>query len=270
MKAFCAAAIAATTLAAVNASAATVTPTDTQGWQAANVRSNATVGITDTFKPAGQGGSVQFTTNTIVNGQDKADFVNYWGVVAGRTLGSISNVGYDWYRASSSTTGQHQAPALRLAYQTESGQTGYLIYENVYNGGSTASPVATDQWVSADATDANFWMRAFGPGRTIEQFDVTLAEWASGVSYGTSQVLNANTSIVGIEVGVGSGWGGTFNGAVDNVRLSFGADTISANFEPNAVSAIPEPATWMTMMIGFGLVGGAARYRRKAFKASIA
>lgn len=270
MKVILAAALAATALVGTYANAATITPSNTQGWQPANVRSNATVGIADTYKPAGEAGSLQFTTNTIVNGQDKADFVNYWGVVAGRTLGNISDVGYDWYRASSSTTGQHQAPALRLAYQTEGGQTGYLIYENVYNGGSIASPVATDQWVDADATNANFWMRAFVPGRTIEQYDVTLAEWAAGAQYGSSQLLNANTSIVGIEVGVGSGWGGTFDGAVDDVRLAFGADRISANFEPNAVAAVPEPGTWVMMMVGFGLVGGAARYRRRSTKAAIA
>ena len=35
-------------------------------------------------------GSLEFTTNTITNGQDKADYVKYRGVVAGRTLGNLS------------------------------------------------------------------------------------------------------------------------------------------------------------------------------------
>ncbi len=266
MKAFFLVASACAALVSGSAIAATVTPTDPQGWQPMNVRSNATVGITDTYKPAGEAGSLQFTTNTIINGQDKADYVKSWGVVAGRTLGNISDVGYDWYRDAASTTGQHQAPALRLAYQTATGETGYLIYENVYNGGSTSSPVATNQWVDANATNANFWMRAFTPGRTIEQYDVTLAEWAAGFSSGSSHLLNANTSITGIEVGVGSGWGGTFSGAVDDVRLAFGADRISANFEPSGVAAVPEPATWAMMLVGFGMVAGAARYRRKSTK----
>ncbi|WP_082543229.1 PEPxxWA-CTERM sorting domain-containing protein [Sphingomonas sp. Leaf339] len=29
------------------------------------------------------------------------------------------------------------------------------------------------------------------------------------------------------------------------------------------VGAVPEPATWAMMMVGFGMVGGAARYRRR-------
>ena len=257
------AAVAASIVLASAASAVTVTPSNPDGWQPANVRSDATVGITDTYKPVGEQGSLQFTTNTVTNGQDKADYVKYWGVKEGRTLGNISNVGYDWYRDSSSTTAQHFAPALRLAYQTSGGQTGYLIYENVYNGGSTSTPVATDTWVDASITNANFWMRAFGPGRTIEKYDVTLAQWASGYTYGTSQPLDANTSIIGIEVGVGSGWGGTFSGAVDDVRLSFGRDTIAANFEPDTTAAVPEPASWAMMVGGFGVVGGTMRRRRR-------
>ncbi len=34
--------------------------------------------------------------------------------------------------------------------------------------------------------------------------------------------------------------------------------------------AVPEPATWMMMMVGFGFVAGAARYRRRSTKAGIA
>lgn len=33
---------------------------------------------------------------------------------------------------------------------------------------------------------------------------------------------------------------------------------------------VPEPVTWATMTIGFGLVGGAVRYRRRSVRASFA
>lgn len=254
----------ATTLAGT-AFAATVTPSNPQGWTPANVRTNATVGITSTYKPAGEQGSLEFTTNTIVSGQDKADYANYWGVVTGRTLGNITNVGYDVFRDSASTTSGWFVPAFRLSYQTAGGQTGYLIYESVYNGYPTAGPyLPSNTWNDLDITGANFWMRAFGPSRTIEDYDVTLAEWAGGFASTrggvSSQLLDANTSITGIEIGVGSGWGNSFRGAVDDVRLSFGADQISANFEPNAV---PEPAAWAMMVLGFGLVGSAMRRRTR-------
>jgi hypothetical protein len=34
--------------------------------------------------------------------------------------------------------------------------------------------------------------------------------------------------------------------------------------------AVPEPATWAMMLLGFGMVAGAARYRRRSVKASLA
>ncbi len=39
----------------------------------------------------------------------------------------------------------------------------------------------------------------------------------------------------------------------------FGFDDVTIN----AVSAVPEPSIWATMLIGFGFVGGALRYRRR-------
>ncbi|MBC8074861.1 MAG: hypothetical protein H7Y32_02195 [Chloroflexales bacterium] len=215
-----------------------VTPSAPDGWQAANVRANATVSIT-TSQPRGDApnnlGSLEFATNTIVSGQDKADYVKYWGVVPSRTLGNLSALTYELYRASSSTTAIHHAPAFRLAYVTPSGDSGLLIWENVYNGGSVGTPVPTDQWLANDILAGNFWMRAFGPGRTIEQYDVTLAEWANGATFPNAHVLGPDTSIIGIETGVGSGWGGSFTGFVDNIAISFGVDSVSANFEPNAL-----------------------------------
>ena len=212
-----------------------VTPNNPDGWQAANLRGSGTVAIT-TSQPRGDSpnnlGSLEFTS---AGSGDKADYVKYWGVVAGRTLGNLSALSYDFYRDSSSTTGQHLVPAFRLFYQTSGGQTGYLIWENVYNGGSVNTPVPTDQWLSKDIFSGYFWMRAFGPGRTIEKYDVTLAQWAAGYTYGTSQPLDANTNIIGIEVGVGSGWNDTFRGFADKVAASFGNDSVTANFEPNPV-----------------------------------
>lgn len=255
-------------MAPVMAQAAVVTPADLQGWQAANVRGTGTVAITDTYKPAGQQGSLQFGSQ---NGNDKADFVNSWGLVAGRTLGNIAAIDYSFLRDSNSTVASFLAPAFRLAYyDAASGKSGYLIYEPVYNG-AQANGVATDQFVASDIRNSNFWMREFAPGLTIEKYDVTLDQWASGVSQATgAHVLNANTFIYGIEVGVGSGWSGVFNGAVDNVAIRFGAsDSVTANFEP-AVAAVPEPATWAMLLVGFAMVGAAARYRRRTTVVRIA
>ncbi len=38
----------------------------------------------------------------------------------------------------------------------------------------------------------------------------------------------------------------------------------------NAVSAVPEPAAWALMIVGFGIVGGALRYRRRSTSVAFA
>lgn len=61
--------------------------------------------------------------------------------------------------------------------------------------------------------------------------------------------------------------------AADRYRIN-GNGTVSA-FGPATsslitVTAVPEPATWAMMLVGFGLVGGAARYRRRRMATSFA
>ncbi len=246
-------------LAATAAHATVVTPSDLQGWTPANVRTDATVGITGTYKPAGETGSLEFTTNTVTPGQDKADFAH----AVNGSLGSLINGGalsFDYYVDSASTTAAHLAPAFRLAFYDEAtNKSGYLIWEDVYNGGG----VPRDTWVSNDILGGNFWMRTFGPGFTVEQYGVTLADWAGGASFAGSYVLSAATRIIGVEVGVGSGWGNSFRGAVDHVDVSFGTagQGVNANFEA-AAAAIPEPGTWAMMLLGFGTAGALLRRRR--------
>lgn len=50
---------------------------------------------------------------------------------------------------------------------------------------------------------------------------------------------------------------------------STGASAFSASSTlsiPPAVGVVPEPATWAMMMLGFGMIAGAARYRRRDTK----
>lgn len=43
-----------------------------------------------------------------------------------------------------------------------------------------------------------------------------------------------------------------------------------AQVTARSVAAVPEPATWATMLVGFGMVGAASRYRRRRTGAAIA
>lgn len=222
---------------AVAAFAATITPTTLQGWAPANVRSTGTVAITATY-PNATNGSIEFTQ---LGSADKADFEvgnanpGGYGLVK-----DITSVGYQFYRAASSTAANFLAPPLRLGvYDPASGKSSLLIYEPVYNG--YPSSVPTNSWVTIDATGANWWMRAMGSSAcTYEVYDVTLAEWAVNLNNGSPMgaVSGCTPNPVGplawvysINVGIGSGWSGTFNGAADNITLAFNGVPTTYNFE---------------------------------------
>jgi len=65
-----------------------------------------------------------------------------------------------------------------------------------------------------------------------------------------------------------------FSGSVTNPTMLTGRFNLVDQFigTPGVltVAAIPEPATWAMMMVGFAMVGGAARYRRRATKIAYA
>ncbi len=52
-------------------------------------------------------------------------------------------------------------------------------------------------------------------------------------------------------------------------RVTFAGNTTSTTFTATstAVAAVPEPATWAMMLVGFGMVAGTARYRRRSTSA---
>ncbi len=228
-----------------------ITPADTSPtasdpliWGEANVRADANVSIAAT-QPRDGDASLELSFSYVTNGQDKADFEVFWDPIAypERTLGNLQDIQYDWY-VDSTTTGiaAHLAPVLRLYYLTTSGERGLLIYEQVYNGYSPSVP--TDVWQTDSIIGANFWMRAFGPGRTINNYSVTLNDWMTSTTPifdwvadpDPAHILSNDTFVVGVNVGIGSGWGNSagdqFLGYVDKVAVDFGSDDIiEANFE---------------------------------------
>jgi hypothetical protein len=217
--------------------AVTITPANLQGWGPANVRASGTVGITTAF-PHLINGSLHFVQ---ASSADKADFeiVNAnpggFGLVQ-----DITSVGYEFYRASG-TAPAFLAPVLRLGvYDPVSGTSSLLIWEPAYNGYPSSVPVGN--WVTIDASTGNWWMRALGTSScTYEAFGITLAEWVSGLNDGvpigplygcTPNPVGAQAWVASINVGIGSGWSGSFDGAVDNVQLGFGATPPTVyNFE---------------------------------------
>ena len=61
----------------------------------------------------------------------------------------------------------------------------------------------------------------------------------------------------------------TFTAAATNTTLRFSADPATSGsaygmaLDNVMIAAVPEPATWLMMLFGFGLIGGALRSRKK-------
>ncbi|MFO7635287.1 MAG: hypothetical protein R6W76_22265, partial [Caldilinea sp.] len=228
-----------------------VTPSAPDDWAPGEVRADATVAIT-TAQPRSGNGSLEFTTNTVTPGHDKADYEKRWtpDSFPTRRLAELTALSYEYYRASSSTTGNHLAPVFRLYVADATvgsstyGKTALLIWEPVYN---SATPIPTDQWISQNILSGNFWMfvpsDSSSPGGPVQNYNSTLDNWINGSPVGQSGDpapinIDANTLVFGVNVGVGSGWGATFRGFVDNVTLRWGADEVHANFEVDQCTTV--------------------------------
>ncbi|VXC05406.1 PEP-CTERM sorting domain-containing protein [Massilia sp. 9I] len=274
MKSLLRSAVVLALLGAGAAQAATVTVTSVSNaptlnsWYLTNYRDVSTGYTSTTFagitsaNPRSGNGSVEMSST---DASGKADYAYTWGFVNNRTLGNVNSIGFDWFRAPG-TSAEHLAPAMRLLYDADGNAAttedrGYLIWEQVYNG-----TTLQNQWVSSSLENQYFWQRQFSPGYTVEDYDMTLANWASGMAPNAQNVasydqLSASTAILGIEFGIGSGWAGTFRGFIDNARIGFaGEEATTFNFE-TAASQVPEPAS--LALLGLGALGFAARRRKQ-------
>lgn len=227
------------------------------GWYQANVGAGSTMGITTDYARSGNG-SAYF--NSTQGDTGKGDLIYYFGNagrVAPVALSSLTSVSFDFYRDGASTTGANLTPVLRFDMSKDGAFAGSLVFENVYQT-QRAAPVNSWTTLSADLTNGIWWATngLLGPtDAAATGGQKTLAQWIADNG-------SANLSVYGVEIGIGSGWSNQFFGAVDNVNVNFSSGrTVAANFEvASDVAAVPEPATWAMMILGFGIIGFGMRY----------
>jgi len=241
------------------------------GWYYNNARASTTIGITGD-EPRSGNGSVYFNgvnngskadIEYLVNGSKPFLSQSYASTGSLGNFSDLSSMSYEWYRDSSSTARSNLHAVMRVLIDRDgnlatTNDRGGLVFERVYN----ALSVTTDTWVSDLITaSTNVWNFGLGLGTgyninsTAYAYDGTLAQW---------QAFMPNAKIIGFSVGIGSGWGGSYLGAVDNVSWTIAGVTSSFNFEltDDGGSQVPEPAS--IALAGLSLLAlGAARRRRQ-------
>lgn len=223
-------------------------PTVADTWLRTNVRNGASIGITNNF-PRNNNGSGYL--NLGPNGSaGKADW-EYYPTGTFGNVADLTSLSYDWYRSSTSSVAPHLHPAIRLIVDIDgvnpgtSSDIAYLVYERAYNPSTSAVP--TDAWTTETiGNSTNLWVSQ--PGVGIEPvYNRTLADYKAGTYTPTAgwSRITGNSVIIGVSMGIGSGWSGTFVGAVDAPTIvRTGGPVYSANFEiaaPVVTSSTPVP-----------------------------
>ncbi|WP_028965509.1 PEPxxWA-CTERM sorting domain-containing protein [Sphingomonas phyllosphaerae] len=162
-------------------------------------------------------------------------------------LADVSALTFDWRVAADSTNPYNAdyTPALRLLILDGSTRK-ELIWEGAYNG--TYGKTTRDTWYSTTSAD-KFYITGGN-----ENDGQMIASWAS-------QLTGAR--VLGMSVGVGGGLGKGYHAFADNVTLTTSTGSTTYNFDLKPTATVPEPGTWLMMMLGFGVVGAACRRRTR-------
>jgi hypothetical protein len=142
----------------------------------------------------------------------------------------------------------------------------YIAYSSENSVGAFAAVVATTDQSDGfyERGDVLSYTFLFDSGTGIFDYsDVPLVDFRFSESGNDIDLFAFDNGYSG-----GTGLGITANNALNYIATRNGI--LYLTFNPISISvdksapAVPEPATWAMMLVGFGMIGGASRYRRRS------
>jgi hypothetical protein len=139
---------------------------------------------------------------------------------------------------------------------------------STFNGGATGS-FAGEFCAGSCGTIADITSLTVGPVSYSPFFVLT-----DGVTFSLTSITSIDRSVSGILSFVGTG---TFTGSIGGVafdptpgKFTFSTQGGNVTTFSASTTAVPEPATWALMLLGFGGIGMAMRRRRRPALAQVA